>query len=58
MGISRRENGADLIQGPLTIHPPEQPEKFRTGVSPRIGIRHCADWPLRFFVEGSRFVSR
>ena len=58
LGISRRENGADLTTGPLTIHPPDSPEAIRIGVSPRIGIRHCADWPLRFFIEGSRFISR
>jgi DNA-3-methyladenine glycosylase len=58
LGITRRQNGADLTSGPLTIHPSEQPEQIRIGVSPRIGIKHCADWPLRFFIEGNRFVSR
>jgi DNA-3-methyladenine glycosylase len=58
MGITRRHNGADLTRGRLTIHPPEQTESIRIGVSPRIGIKHCADLPLRFFIEGSRFVSR
>lgn len=58
MGITRRHNGADLTRGPLTIHPPDRPEDLRIGVSPRIGIKHCADWPLRFFIQGSRFVSR
>ena len=58
MGITRRHNGADLTSGPLTIHSPERPGKVRIGVSPRIGIRHCADWPLRFFIEGNHFVSR
>jgi 3-methyladenine DNA glycosylase Mpg len=27
-------------------------------VTPRIGIRHCADWPLRFLLRGNPFVSR
>jgi DNA-3-methyladenine glycosylase len=59
LGIGRRHNGADFARGPLTIHPSEQyPQEMRIGVSPRIGIRHCADWPLRFFIQGSRFVSR
>jgi DNA-3-methyladenine glycosylase len=58
MGITRRHNGADLTDGPLTIRPPEHPEEIRIPVSPRIGIKHCADWPLRFFIQGSRFVSR
>ncbi len=58
LGITRRHNGADFTAGPLTIHAPAGMEAPRIGVSPRIGIKHCADWPLRFFVEGSRFVSR
>jgi DNA-3-methyladenine glycosylase len=62
LGITRRENGADFTSGPLTIHPPalspSRAEKIQIGVSPRIGIKHCADWPLRFFIEGNRFVSR
>ena len=58
LGITRRHNGADLTRGSLTIHPPQQQAAIRIGVSPRIGIRHCADWPLRFFIEGNRFVSR
>lgn len=57
MGISRRENGADVTRGPLTIHAPENEELFETGVSPRIGIVRNADWPLRFFIRGSRFLS-
>ena len=58
LGITRRENGADFTTGPLTIHPAARAEKIEIGVSPRIGIKHCADWPLRFFIQGNRFVSR
>lgn len=58
LGISRRHNGADFTKGSLTIHASARSEALRIGVSSRIGIRHCADWPLRFFIEGNRFVSR
>jgi DNA-3-methyladenine glycosylase len=60
LGIGRRHNGADFTRGPLTIYPPEQrrPQEMRIGVSPRIGITHCSDWPLRFFIQGNLFVSR
>jgi DNA-3-methyladenine glycosylase len=58
LGINRTLNGADVTRGPLTVHPPDQETPFEIGVSPRIGIKHCVDWPLRFFVKGSPFVSR
>ena len=58
LGITRRNNGADFTNGSLTIHALAPPEPLRIGVSPRIGIRYCADWPLRFFIEGNTFVSR
>ena len=58
LSITRSHNGADLTKGSLVIRPAENPQPFRIGVSPRVGIRHCADWPLRFFIDGNRFVSR
>jgi len=58
LGITRRHNGADFTKGLLTIHAPPRPEPLRIGVSPRIGIRHCADWPLRFFIEENPFISK
>jgi DNA-3-methyladenine glycosylase len=58
LGITRKLNGADVTRGPLTVHKPEREEPFEIAISPRIGITHCADWPLRFFIKGNRFVSR
>jgi DNA-3-methyladenine glycosylase len=58
LGITRKLNGADLTCGPLMVRAGPHPAGFEIGVSPRIGITHCADWPLRFFVKGSAFVSR
>ncbi len=57
MGITRRLNGADVTRGPLTVRAPENRPDFQIGVSPRIGIRHCTDWPLRFYIEGNPCVS-
>jgi DNA-3-methyladenine glycosylase len=56
--ISRRLNGADATRGPLTVHRPVRREPFEIDVTPRIGIRHCADWPLRFLMRGNPCVSR
>jgi DNA-3-methyladenine glycosylase len=58
MGITRKLNGADLVKGPLQVRRPLDETPFEIGVTPRIGIRHCADWPLRFVIAGNRFVSR
>ena len=58
LAITRRHNGADLVRGPLRVGEAAGAQPFEIGVSPRIGITHCADWPLRFFITGNRFVSR
>lgn len=58
MGLTRSHNGRDATAGDLTVRelPNQRPVEIET--TPRIGIRHCADWPLRFVVKGSRFASR
>ncbi len=58
MGITMRHNGVDLTRGPITVHPPEKDSALEIAVSARIGITKSPDLPLRFFVKGSRFVSR
>ncbi len=58
MGITRKLNGADLVEGPLQVRRPLDESPFEIHVTPRIGITHCADWPLRFVIAGNRFVSR
>lgn len=58
MGITRRLYGADVTRGPLTVRRLLVEPAFEVTVTPRIGIRHCADWPLRFFIAGNRYVSR
>ena len=58
MGITRKQNGDDLTRSPLHVREPRIEEPFEIAITPRIGITHCADWPLRFLIEGSPFVSR
>ncbi len=58
MGITRKLNGADLVEGPLEVRRPLDESPFEIQVTPRIGITHCADWPLRFVIAGNRFASR
>ena len=56
--ITRAHYGADLTRGALVVREPAEARKVEVEVTPRIGIRQCADWPLRFIIRGNRFVSR
>ncbi len=58
MGITRRHYGADLTRGPLTVRRLLHEPPFEILATPRVGIRHCAAWPLRFVIAGNRCVSR
>jgi DNA-3-methyladenine glycosylase len=58
MGITRKLNGADLITGPLQLRRARDESPIEVRTTPRIGITHCADWPLRFVIANNRFVSR
>jgi DNA-3-methyladenine glycosylase len=58
LGITRSLNGADVTRGILTVRTAKDATAFEIETTPRIGIRHCADWPLRFIVKGNPFVSR
>ncbi|MGD0499020.1 MAG: DNA-3-methyladenine glycosylase [Bryobacteraceae bacterium] len=58
MAITRAQNGADVTHGRLVVRQPAEDRAIEIHVTPRIGIRQCADWPLRFVIRGSRFVSR
>jgi DNA-3-methyladenine glycosylase len=57
LGITRRQNGADVTRGSLTVRTSRRQQLFEIDVTARIGIRHCADWPLRYVIKGNPFVS-
>jgi DNA-3-methyladenine glycosylase len=56
-GITRDLYGCDATQGPLTVRAGEPVAATEIDAGPRIGIRECAHWPLRFFVRASPAVS-
>ena len=58
LGVTLRDNGADLTHGPLSIEPAPEPRRFRIATGPRIGITRSADLPLRFWIDGHPSVSR
>src|SRR6266404_6740344 len=57
LAITLRHNGVDVTRGPLTVHAPANADPIKIGVSRRIGITKSPDLPLRFYIEGNRFVS-
>lgn len=57
-GIDAEQNGVRLDRGPLRILQGVDVPDEDVLVTPRIGIRKAADWPLRFLVKRNRFVSR
>lgn len=56
LGIGPEHNGADLGSGPVLLTPVETvPGVVVTG--PRVGLRHAAERPWRFWLEGEPSVS-
>ena len=58
LGITRGLYGADLTRGALTVRALTDEPRGKIAVTPRIGIHHCTDWPLRFVLEGNAHLSR
>jgi len=58
LGLSLRDNGADLTRGPLVIMPAERPREFTVARGPRVGITRSIELPLRFWIAGHPSVSR
>ena len=57
MGITRAHNGVDVTRGSLVVREPVGAQPIQIAVTKRIGIRHCAERPLRFLIQGNPFVS-
>ena len=58
LGITGAHTALPLQRPPLVIREGEPIAASRVQVTPRIGIRECADWPLRWIVADSPYVSR
>lgn len=57
LGIDGRRNWNPLQRPPLLIRAGESVADSDVEVTPRIGITKSADWPLRFAVRDSAYVS-
>ncbi len=58
MDITRRHYGADVTRGPITIRAFKTEAAVEIVTTTRVGVTQSADWPLRFYIAGNRFVSR
>ncbi len=58
LGITGEHDGTDLGRRPVRVLGQHQPGAIAIETSHRIGISKASDWPLRFTVEGSRWLSR
>jgi len=58
LAITRALYGERLDNGPLAIRRWNEKPIFEIAVTPRIGIRECADWPLRFVWRGHPCLSK
>lgn len=58
LGITRAQYGHRLDRPPLQVRQWKTRPEFEIETTPRIGITHCADWPLRFLWKGHPCVSR
>lgn len=59
LGITGVHNARPLQRPPVRIlRAPAGAGRPRIAASPRIGITKAADWPLRFFIQNSPWLSR
>ena len=58
MGITREMNGVDITRGTLYLAQGKGKSDNEITVTTRVGISQAADLPLRFYITGSRFVSK
>lgn len=58
LAITGALDGHPLQLPPLTFHDAHPVDPAAIEASPRIGITRAVDWPLRFTLRGSRWLSR
>lgn len=58
LGITGDQNAHPLQEPPLLLCEGEPPKPTEIEEGPRVGISRAKEWPLRFTLRGSRYVSR
>lgn len=57
LGIKLADNRTDLTEGPVTLTLGTPVPRDRISTGPRVGLRHAADRPWRFWLTGEPTVS-
>ncbi|MBV9613642.1 MAG: DNA-3-methyladenine glycosylase [Acidobacteriaceae bacterium] len=58
LAITRAQYGERLDNGLLRIRRWREAPQFHIAVTPRIGVKECVDWPLRFIWAGHPCLSK
>ncbi|MFO7892580.1 MAG: DNA-3-methyladenine glycosylase [Longimicrobiales bacterium] len=58
LGITGDQDGHPLVDPPLLLAEGRQADPSEIHAGPRIGVSRARDWPLRFTLKGSRYLSR
>ena len=58
LAVTSEYDGKPLQRRPLRLLGVESRPDIEIGASGRIGISKASDWPLRFYIVGSRWLSR
>jgi len=58
LGITRDLDGSRMLASPVVVRRPASIEEIAIAATPRIGITKAANWPLRFCLAGSPWISR
>ena len=58
LGIDARHNALPLNRRPILIRAGDRVADEMVVITPRIGIRESADWPLRWLIAENPYVSR
>jgi DNA-3-methyladenine glycosylase len=58
LGLTIADDGRDAVSDPKLWVLERRSRRERVLVGPRVGLRRAAERPLRFYLEGNRWVSR
>jgi DNA-3-methyladenine glycosylase len=58
LAMTKDQDGRPMRRSAVTVGTGPEPLTAKVTAAPRIGITKAADWPLRFVLEGSPWLSR